>query len=318
LAFTAEEHAPARPTAEGGLTLPSFAKINLTLRVLGRRPDGYHEIETVLQTITLRDRLSFRALDSDTVELACDAPDIPADGTNLVHRAAAALRERFGVRQGALIKIGKRIPAGGGLGGGSSNAAVALVALSHLWGLETGAAELSEIGASLGSDVPFFLSGGTGRGTGRGERIEPLADAPRAHLLVVSPPVKVATAEAYKLLNAPALTKVGAAVNFYVSREGAIFDRPLREALANDFEPAVTRNFPEIERARDALTQAGAQAAMLSGSGSSVFGVFDSRGGAKRAREFLSGEQVGRVFLCETLSRERYRGAFGACARYLA
>ncbi|HEY9283914.1 MAG TPA: hypothetical protein VIP46_10715, partial [Pyrinomonadaceae bacterium] len=197
-------------------------------------------------------------------------------------------------------------------------AAVALVALSHLWGIETDARELGEIGAALGSDVPFFLAGGTALGTGRGERIESLRDAPHAHLLVVSPHVKVPTAEAYKLLNAPALTKVGAAVNFYVSREGADFTRPPCEALTNDFELAVFRRSPEIERARDALVNAGAQAALMSGSGSSVFGVFDSRGRAESAREVLRAERVGRVFACETLARAAYRDAFGACARYLA
>ena len=313
MAFTEDD-----PTsAKNELTLPSFAKINLTLRVHGQRSDGYHEIETVLQTVTLRDRLTFRALDSGEIELACDAPDVPADETNLVHRAAIALRERFRIRRGAHIRIEKRIPAGGGLGGGSSNAAVALLALARLWRIETNARELGEIGTTLGSDVPFFLTGGTALGTGRGERIRPLPDAPHAHLLVVSPPVKVPTAEAYKLLNAPALTKIESAVNFYVSREGLDFPHPLREALTNDFEPAVFRHFPEIERARDALTGAGARAALLSGSGSSVFGVFDSREHAARALEILRGGG-GRVFACETLSRKRYREAFGACARYLA
>lgn len=314
MAFTEDELAPA----SDGLTLPSFAKINLTLRVLGRRADGYHEIETVLQTVTLRDLLTFRALESREIELACDAPDVPADETNLAHRAAVALRERFRVRRGARIEIEKRVPAGGGLGGGSSNAAVALIALSHLWEIETDAAELGEIGAALGSDVPFFLAGGTALGTGRGESIRPLPDAPPASLLVVSPFVKVSTAEAYKLLNAPALTKDKAAVNFYVSREGADFPRPLREALTNDFEPAVFRRSPEIERARDAVLRSGAQAALLSGSGSSVFGVFDSREHAGRAREILRGESVGRVFACETLTRDGYRESFGECARYLA
>ena len=313
MAFTEDELAPAGDE----LTLPSFAKINWTLRVLGRRADGYHEIETVLQTVTLHDRLTFRALDSRDIELACDAPDVPADESNLVHRAAVALRERFQIRAGARVEIEKHIPAGGGLGGGSSNAAVALVALSRLWNIETSAGELGEIGATLGSDVPFFLSGGTALGTGRGERIESLPGAPPAHLLVVSPPVKVATAEAYKLLNAPGLTKNGAAVNFYVSREGADFRRPPREALRNDFEPAVFRRSPEIERARDALVNAGARAALMSGSGSSVFGVFDSRDDAARAQEILRAERVGRVFACETLARAAYREAFGACARYL-
>ena len=300
--------------SENGLTLPSFAKINLSLRVLGRRADGYHEIRTVFQTITLQDRLTFRPLDTDRLELSCDAPDIPADETNLVHRAAVALRDHFKVRRGARVQVEKRIPAGGGLGGGSSNAAVTLVALSRLWGIGADAEELAAVAAGLGSDVPFFLTGGTALGTGRGERVRPLADAPHAHLLVVSPPVKVSTAEAYKSLNAPALTKNEAAVNFYVSRAGEEFRGSLRESLANDFEPAVFRRFPEIERARDALLRAGAQGALLSGSGSSVFGIFDSRERAARAEGILRGAKVGRVFACETLGRARYGGAFGALA----
>ena len=302
--------------SETELTLPSFAKINLHLRVLGRRADGYHEIRTVFQTVTLHDRLTFRTLPGERLELTCDAPDIPADETNLVHRAAVRLRERSGVRRGAAIEIEKHIPSGGGLGGGSSNAAVALLALARLWEVEAGAAELAEIGAGLGSDVPFFLTGGTALGTGRGEQVVPLADAAHAHLVVVSPPVKVSTAEAYKSLSAPALTKDEAAVNFYVSHEAADFSCSLREALTNDFEPAVFRQFPEIERARDALIGAGARGALLSGSGSSVFGIFDSREQAARAADTLRGARVGKVFACETLARGRYWESMGASAQW--
>lgn len=298
--------------------LPSFAKINLSLRVLGRRPDGYHELRTVFQTVSLRDRLTFRPLADGRIELDCDAPGVPADETNLVHRAAVLLRERYGVRRGAGVRVEKVIPAGGGLGGGSSNAAAALVGLTRLWEIGAGAEELSALGALLGADVPFFFAGGTAAGSGRGDRVRPLPDAPPHHLLIVTPPVRVSTAEAYKSLNAPALTKEGGAVNFYVSREAAEFSGSPRESLVNDFEPAVFRLFPEIEGARDALLGAGAAAALLSGSGASVFGIFDTEGQAARAAGRLGRETGAQVFACSTLGRAAYREAFGDCASLLA
>ena len=309
--------APETFTTPASFALPSFAKINLHLRVLGRRRDGYHELSTIFQTVSLRDRLTFRALANDRIELVCDAAGVPADESNLVHRAAVLLRERYGVRRGAAVEIEKTIPAGGGLGGGSSNAAVALVGLARLWEIETGGEELSALGALLGADVPFFFAGGTARGEGRGDVISPLPDAPQANLLIVTPPVRVSTAEAYKSLSAPALTKEEGAVNFYVSRAAADFSGPLRGVLLNDFEPAVFRRFPEIKSARDALLRAGATHALLSGSGSSVFGIFDSEGQAERAAGGLRGETGAQVFACSTLGRTAYREAFGDCAALL-
>ncbi|MCA1613941.1 MAG: hypothetical protein LC800_07290 [Acidobacteria bacterium] len=176
---------------------------------------------------------------------------------------------------------------------------------------------MSALGALLGADVPFFFAGGTAAGAGRGDLVRPLPDAPQYHLLIVTPPVRVSTAEAYKSLNAPALTKEGGAVNFYVSRGAADFSGSPREALVNDFEPAVFRRFPEIEGARDALLGAGAAAALLSGSGSSVFGIFDTEGQAARAAGRLGRETGARVFACSTLGRAAYREAFGDCAPLL-
>lgn len=300
------------------LALPSFAKINLSLHVLGRRTDGYHEIRTVFQTITLSDRLTLRALDDPRLELECDAPDVPTDDSNLVVRAAKLLRERFNVARGASIKLEKSIPAGGGLGGGSSNAAVVLAGLARLWEIETTRAELSELGATLGADVPFFFTGGTALGTGRGAEIAPLADAPTMKLVVVAPRVKISTAEAYKSLNAPALTKEIAPANLLVSRTGADFSDSLPASLANDFEPTVYRLHPEVGRARDALVAAGAKGALLSGSGSSVFGVFESSDEVERARARLEVGAGWRVFACATLARGDYGAAFGECAQYFS
>ncbi|HEU4596973.1 MAG TPA: 4-(cytidine 5'-diphospho)-2-C-methyl-D-erythritol kinase [Pyrinomonadaceae bacterium] len=298
--------------------LPAFAKINFSLRVLGRRADGYHELRTLFQTISLGDSLTFEAGDAEGVELLCPAPDIPTDESNLVLRAASALRERFGVRRGARILLEKRIPAGGGLGGGSSDAAATLVGLTRLWGLETDTGELAEIGARLGADVPFFLTGGTALGTGTGAEITPLKDLPRKCLVLVTPGVRVSTAEAFKALGVTALTKAGSAVMLPISHAEAEFRDSLCEVMTNDFEPSVFRLFPEIGRARDALKSAGAECAMLSGSGSSVFGVFENESAAERARASLAEAENGwQVFSCTTLARDEYRRAFGECAAIL-
>ncbi|HEY0099387.1 MAG TPA: 4-(cytidine 5'-diphospho)-2-C-methyl-D-erythritol kinase [Pyrinomonadaceae bacterium] len=297
---------------ETRFTLPSFAKINLTLRVLGRRADGYHELHTVFQTISLRDELTFRSRDDEQLELTCDAPDIPCDETNLVHRAAVALRERYGVSRGASVELRKKIPAGGGLGGGSSNAAVTLVGLARLWEIETERQTLAEIGASLGADVPFFLTGGTALGTGRGTDIHTLADLPPRHLLLITPDVNVSTAEAYKSLNAPALTKPLSPANLTVSRVQAEISGSLHAMLENDFERVVYRLYPQIERARSSLVAAGAGKALLSGSGASVFALFDSPEERERVSGRLQVETNWQVFACTTVARATYVEAFGA------
>lgn len=295
-------------------TLPAFAKINLGLRVLGRRDDGYHEIRTVFQTITLRDELTFAPLPGDRLELSCTAPDVPADESNLVHRAAVALRARFGVGRGARIEIAKRIPAGGGLGGGSSDAATAFLGLTRLWGLSARRGELSELGARLGADVPFFFRGGTALGTGTGTDIEPLPDAPSLPLLVVAPNVQVSTAAAYGSLSAPALTTELRAASLSVSRVESQNSLSRHDAMGNDFEAVIFRMYPEIDRVRKALIGAGARSAHLSGSGASLFGIFDTDRDAARARASLEGEAGWRVFQCTTLTRTEYERAFEKCA----
>ncbi len=220
--------------------------------------------------------------------------------------------------EGARVGLEKVIPAGGGLGGGSSDAAVTLASLASLWGIETDARELASIGARLGADVPFFLTGGTALGTGTGADIGPLADAPEMHLCLVTPGVRVSTAEAYRALGARALTKADTAANLSVSRTEADFTDSLCDVTSNDFEAVVVRLFPEIGRAREALSGAGARRVMLSGSGSSVFGVFDSEAEAGRACASLRGVEGGwKVFACATLARAEYLAALGRGAASL-
>jgi len=299
--------------SENILTLPSFAKINLSLRVLGRRPDGYHEISTIFQTVTLHDHLTFQSLSDDRIELTCDDEDIPVDQRNLVWQAAVALRANAGIHAGAQINLRKRIPAGGGLGGGSSNAAVTLLGLAHLWKIRTSREELANLGALLGADVPFFLTGGTARGTGTGIDIHPLTDEPEQPLLIVTPKVFVSTSSSYGALNAPALTKADGVANLPISHESPDFSVSLREELFNDFEPVAFRLHPEIRQAKEALLDSGARRALLSGSGASVFGIFDSREHSVRAGGVLSGMTNWRVFSCTTLSRAKYVAALSSC-----
>ncbi len=301
-------------------SLPSFAKVNLSLRILGKRPDGYHEVRTLLQTVSLHDTLRFENYNGSSILFACDDPLIPANQSNLVVRAATALRDRFGIKTGASISLEKRIPAGGGLGGGSSNAAVALLGLSHLWQVSA-RTEVSEIAARLGADVPFFLHGGRMLATGIGTRISPVEYPKAQHLLIVAPKASVSTSEAYKALQARALTTRNSASILAVSRGEAnlaISDQgPLCDDLVNDFEQVIFDIEPEIERAKNALLQAGARGALLCGSGSSVFGIFDNWEAQQRAREDIHTESGWRIFPCVTLSHEGYFQAMGSCGTKL-
>jgi 4-diphosphocytidyl-2-C-methyl-D-erythritol kinase len=279
------------------------------LRVLGRRPDGYHQIETVLQTVSLRDTLTFRHSSDSEISFSCDDPTLPGDRSNLVSRAAHALKTRYSVTRGAHIRLEKRIPVGSGLGGGSSDAAMALLGLSHLWNLRLSRDQLSEMAAPLGADVPFFLFGGTAAGTGTGTEIKPLLDAPVQFLIVLMANTKVSTKTAYDSLNAPALTTVTGDTILSSSREADDFDLSYPYGLKNDFESVVFRSNPEVERAKAALLKAGARQALLAGSGASVFGVFENEEAQQRAIQAIKMEAGWRLFPCQAVGREKYARA---------
>ena len=297
------------------LSLPSFAKVNLVLRILGKRPDGYHEIQTVLQTISLHDDLHFTATGSEAV-FTCNDASVPSDSANLVVRAADALRDRFAVTVGYRIQLEKRIPAQGGLGGGSSNAAMTLLALARLWELPATRADLLELAAQLGADVPFFIEGGCALATGIGTQLRSLPDHPKRHLLVITPAATVSTAMAYQSLKAPALTTSEAVSILAISRTQAVFSdlelRALCDHLQNDFERVIFDIEPEIRRVKEALMKAGARCALLAGSGSSVFGIFENDEVLSSAAHNLSNESGWRIFSCATLSRGEYLHALSS------
>ena len=282
----------------------AHAKVNLDLRVLGSRADGYHELRTVFQTIDLHDTLTAQEKPGPFV-LKCRTPGVPLDDKNLVWRAGAALWKALG-RGGdpcdAVITIEKGIPLEAGLGGGSADAAAGLHVLARLWG---GAplSLLREVASGIGSDVPFFLSGGTALGLGRGEEIYPLVDLPRHWIVVVLPPFGVSTAEAYAWYDEDRAAGVR-------EPRGELqilpVPWPTRAAqMINDLEPPVLRRHPEIGAIKAALKEAGAVAAAMSGSGSAVFGLFRTRPAAARAIRPLSRAGAA-ALLSRTLSRAEH------------
>jgi 4-diphosphocytidyl-2-C-methyl-D-erythritol kinase len=285
------------------MLVKSFAKINLALSVLGRRTDGYHEIQTIFQTISLSDELEISP--AAGIKLRCEnlPEDIPQE-SNLVWKAACSLAKKSGRKMGASIVLRKLIPMGGGLGGGSSNAAAALLGLRRFWNLDVTDADLHAIAAGLGSDVPFFLSGGMAMGTGRGEKIEALPDMPAKNLVVIFPAVHVSTAEAYRSLNL-GLTSASRALRIQSLYGQAKAGKGFLTEIFNDFEASILPAYPAILKAKRFLEERGATTAMLSGSGSSVFGFFpgEESAFAVSRNDF---RETWRLFPAKTLSRAEY------------
>ena len=245
-----------------------YAKINLTLEILGKRADGYHEVRSVMQTIGLADRLEVTA--AKELVFTCSDPTLETPD-NLVYRAARLLQAEYGVRAGAALRLEKRIPVAAGLGGGSSNAAGAIVALNRLWDLQLPLAEQQRLAAQLGSDVPFFLTGGTALATGRGERITPLPPLPPHWVVLVTLPIALSTAAVYaSVVPSDYTSGVVTADIVAASRCGKLLPQSCwHNALARPARALA----PEIRAARAALLRADAQYAHVSGSGPAVFTV---------------------------------------------
>jgi 4-diphosphocytidyl-2-C-methyl-D-erythritol kinase len=286
------------------VSLPSFAKINLDLRILGMRADGYHDLRTVFQSLALFDNVTV-SIRRGPLAVVCDEPDIPTDQRNLVWKAASLLHRmttgKTSPPRDVLIDLRKRVPSEAGLGGGSSNAAMTLRALNKLWKLDLDLASLARIGARLGADVPFFLDGGTALGLGRGDDIYPLADMPPVHVVILRPGFGVATADAY----------------LWFDQESRRAGKPLTPrpipagwpawsaSLRNDLEIPVVRHHPAIGRIKQSLLDAGATFAAMSGSGSAVFGLFERADAARRTANDLA--RPGWLSLhTRTLNRREY------------
>jgi 4-diphosphocytidyl-2-C-methyl-D-erythritol kinase len=287
------------------VVLRACAKINLDLRILGSRPDGFHDLRTIFQSIALHDIVTLSPR-RGPFTITCDDPQLPTDHRNLVWKAASLLwrtagRGRSDTPSNVLVHLAKRVPQEAGLGGGSADAAVTLLGLSRLWQLDVDVPTLSRIAAQLGADVPFFLVGGTALGLGRGDDIHPLQDLPSTHVVVVRPSFGVSTAEAYTWYDQEPRRRARSAGGRALPAGWP----PWAMNLRNDLESAVARRHPSIGRIKQSLLDAGAVLAAMSGSGSAVFGLFERADTARRAANDL--DRPGwQVVTTRTLSRAEY------------
>lgn len=263
------------------LTADAPAKINLTLRVDGTRPDGFHDIESLVARVDLCDTITVRPRDDGAVTLTCDMPGIPTDASNLVLKAAAALRTATGTTAGAHIELDKRIPAGAGLGGGSSNAATTLRLLNDLWQTGQSTDQLATLGATLGSDVPLFLSTPICVIRGRGERVEPIGLHGAAWVALVLPPVHCSTPAVYAAWDAqpthpsrPMLEEVVSAVSALAAEQTDAAAERVMQACFNDLETAALTIAPELARLRDEIVDVTSRPVQVTGSGAGMFRVF--------------------------------------------
>ncbi len=265
----------------GVLRYISHGKLNLYLDVLGRRDDGYHDIETIFQTVSLGDTLTFEEADAQ-LRLTCSRPDLETGDGNLVVRAAELLRARTGCRRGARMHLDKRLPVAGGMAGGSGNAAAALVALNRLWELDLGATALHALALELGSDVPYCLVGGTAAATGRGEVLARLPEVTGQWFVLVHPPLAVSAASVYRSgrLGHSTESPVAGRTPACQAAIAALGAREWPAVVFNRMEAVVFHDHPVLESLRDRLLDLGCMGAAMSGSGPTLFGVCASEGHA--------------------------------------
>lgn len=284
------------------ITLHANAKVNLYLDVLRRRDDGYHQIDTLFQSIDLSDELKISKSKAG-IEIRCDEPSLATDERNLVYKAAKLILAEAQVNSGLRIELSKRIPLSAGLGGGSADAAATLVGINRLFELGYALEKLMKLGAILGADIPFCLVGGAARGEGIGEILAPLDGMPRFWLLIANPGFSVSTSWVYKNYNFNfnlGLTKASKDVNILIRnlREGDL--NRAASQMYNALETTVINSYPEVGWLKEELLKSGALAAQMSGSGSTVFGLAENENHARRLKERLS-HRV-KVNFCEVIS----------------
>jgi len=284
---------------ERSVRLRAPAKVNLWLEVLGKRPDGYHEIETLMHTVDLADEIELRLLAEPGLQFACE-PEVCPAAENLAFRAARTVLERSGeaASAGLSVRLRKRIPAGGGLGGGSSDAAATLLGACDLLGFRPEPETLRDWAAELGADVPFFLTGGAAWCRGRGDRVEPLAPRAGFWVLVHAPGLAVSTTGVYRALRLSGGARPGAAAR--AAWAGATF-AGLEQTMFNRLEETALERHPALRAAQKRLTEATGRPFRLSGSGSSLFAVFEKHEEAENALHALESGGIGPLFLLPTL-----------------
>jgi 4-diphosphocytidyl-2-C-methyl-D-erythritol kinase len=281
------------------------AKLNVLLKVTGRRPDGYHELVSIMAPVGLYDRLELQMTSDKRIKVSCRGFSAPSNEENLVCRAARAFFAKTGIDDGVSIELTKNIPVAAGLGGGSSDAACVLKALNRNYAFPLTAEELAQLALALGADVPFFLVERPCIARGIGEILEPIENWPQLWYVIITPPIRVSTAWVYGRLNIPPasseLELTNEAYQYIIIN---LKKRPLGigPILENDLERVTADRFPVIKRIKLLLAEAGADGALMSGSGPSVFGLFQSRDTALRAKAALADSHLGDMFLVQGLA----------------
>ncbi len=264
------------------------AKINLLLDVLHKRNDGFHEVEMIMTMVDLADRLEMEELPRDTIIISSQAGYIPLDEKNLAFQAARLIKDRYDVRKGVYIHLDKHIPVAAGLAGGSSDAAATLRGLNRLWGLNIADEELRNLGAELGSDVPYCVTGGTAIARGRGEKLEMIAPPPQCWVVLAKPPINVSTADVYGRFRVGDLKSHPSTANMLQALQGGSF-QGMCDELGNVLESVTLPLYPEVQQLKETMQRLGADGVLMSGSGPTVFGLVAKEAKAVRIYNGLRG-----------------------------
>jgi len=264
------------------------AKINLLLDVLRKREDGYHEVEMIMTMVDLADRLEMEPLSRDTIIISSQVGYIPLDEKNLAFQAARLIKERYNVRQGVYIHLDKKIPVAAGLAGGSSDAAATLRGLNRLWGLNIPEQELCQLGAELGSDVPFCVTGGTAIARGRGEQLEPIHQPPQCWVVLAKPPINVSTADVYGKFRVEHIKQHPSIVGMNAALAAGSFAQMCSQ-LGNVLESVTLNMYPEVLQLKESMIKLGADGVLMSGSGPTVFGLVSKEAKLPRIYNGLRG-----------------------------
>ena len=273
------------------LNLKALAKINLGIDVLGVRPDGYHLLKMVMQTISLYDEIQIKAMDKKGIKLKTNLETLPRDSKNIAYKAAALLLEEFQVEAGVEIELKKNIPVAAGLAGGSTNAAAVLSGINQLFDLSLDEKALMRRGLTIGADVPYCLMGGTALATGIGEVLSPLPAMPNCSILLAKPPISVSTKKVYqeldkiKITHHPKIDEIVAGLE-----EGSL--KKVTNAMGNVLELVTIPLHPEIGQLKEVMMDAGALGALMSGSGATVFGCFETKDKAEMAKEKIEKQKL--------------------------
>ena len=287
------------------IMLKAYAKINLGLDVLGKREDGYHEVRMIMQTIRLYDKLNMKKLNKDEIIIKTNLAYLPTNENNLVYRAIQMLKEEFHIKQGVYVELQKHIPVAAGLAGGSSDAAAALIGMNRLFQLKLTTTELMQRAVKLGADIPYCILGGTALSEGIGEVLTPLAPMPNAYILIAKPPINVSTKYVYENLVLDDKT-------YHPDIDGimkAINSKDLcgiTKRLSNVLESVTIDKYPVIQEIKDTMIEFGAMNALMSGSGPTVFGIFEDLNLAKKAFYQLKVEgKAKQIYLTDIFNRKR-------------